>query len=327
MPSTITIQSIIDWAAVMTRNSVLSGAGGIMMEPGISFANDIISMLLAKPYDWIFNRQTLGNPTNVAYTTQAYQQDYVLSGATASVTGVGVVPLNSVDSSSGTPGATFSGTTGTFNTGDSGPHGFAAGATVTIAGLAQSAANISVTITNVPSATSFQAVNAAFSGLANDGGQGITNFGWFTHAIAQDWASTATVKPVHDYEVVGGLPNESIIQNPFKIAKIAENPSAGTVTLRHWPVPSSQIWGQILNFQGKPPIFYDLGSTWAPWPDELSFVLRGMMKEMAMGSAEDARQFLEAQRSDQRILMALDIKDQEQRHEAFFPELPILRGG
>lgn len=323
MPSTITLQSVIDWAAVVTRNSILSGAGGVMLEPGLSFANDIMGMLFSKPYNWRFNVGLLGNVTNVSFTTVASQQDYVLSGATATVVGKGVIPVNSALSQN--VGVTNS---GTVNTGDSGPHGFAIGDTVTLNGnFAQQLLlnGISFQILTVPSPTSFTITPPL--GLVNDGGQGITDIQWVTHGTAQDWASTATVKPVHDYEVVAGLPVESIIQNPFKICFLAENVLTSTVTFRVWPVPSSQIWGQILTYQKKPTTLSDLGQTWSPWPDELAYVLRGMMKEMAMGSAEDARQFLERQQSDQRILMALDVKDQEQRHEAFFPELPIMRGG
>ena len=75
MPSTVSIQSVVDWAAVMTRNSILSGAGGVMLEPAISFANDILGMLFSKPYNWRFNTKVYGNITNVAFTTVANQQD------------------------------------------------------------------------------------------------------------------------------------------------------------------------------------------------------------------------------------------------------------
>ena len=325
MASTITVQSVVDWASVLTKNSVLSGVGGVMNEPAMSFANDILGMLFSKPYNWRFNAAVLGSVTNVAFTTVAYQQDYVLSGATATVVGVGVIPINSALSA--TPGVTIAGDVATFNTGDSGSHGFTAGATVSTLGLLQGALNQTGTISAVPSPTSFQVTNAAFSGLVTDGGQGITNIQWVSHCVAQDWSSTATVKPVHDYEVVASLPVESIIQNPYKICFLLENVATGTVTFRVWPVPSSQIWGQVINYQMKPTLITDLGGTWTPWPDELAFVARGMMKEMAMGSAEDARQFMEAQRGDQRVLMALDVKGQEARHESFFPDLPILRGG
>jgi hypothetical protein len=324
MPSTLSLQAVIDWAAVVTRNSILSGAGGVMLEPGLSFANDIMGMLFSKPYNWRFNIKVFGNITNVAFTTQASQQDYVLSGATATVVQKGVVPINSVLSS--TPGVTIAGNVATVNTGDSSPHGFASGDTASLLGLLQFQLNVSGVIT-VTSPTQFQLTSPSFAGLNTDGGQGISDIQWVTHGIAQDWASSATVKPVHDYEVVAGLPVESIIQNPFKICFLVENVLNNTVIFRVWPVPSSQIWGQIITYQAKPALLTDLGQTWTPWPDELAFVVRGMMKEMAMGSAEDARQFLEKQMSDQRVLMALDVKDQEQRHEAFFPELPIMRGG
>src|SRR6516162_6621957 len=139
MPSTVSIQSVVDWAAVMTRNSILSGGG--MLEPAISFANDILGMLFSKPYNWRFNTKVYGNITNVAFTTVANQQDYVLSGATATVVGKGVIPINSMLSPQ--PGVTIGGTTATVSTTDSGPHGFASGDTVSLLGLLQPFLNTS----------------------------------------------------------------------------------------------------------------------------------------------------------------------------------------
>jgi hypothetical protein len=78
-----------------------------------------------------------------AFTTIVYQQDYVVSGATAEVLGVGIAPLNSATYI--TPGGTS----------DNGPHLFSAGQTVIIRNCTVAAYNGSFSIATVPNNTSF----------------------------------------------------------------------------------------------------------------------------------------------------------------------------
>lgn len=316
----------------MIRMAVLSGAGGVTNEPALSICNDVLQTLLSAPNNWKFNKKALPQ-----FTTIPYQQDYVVSGCTMSVPGKAVVYLNAVQSA--TPGLTESGTTATATFSDFAPNGiqgaspggqpqlFAIGDQATIAGANQTTYNATFTLTSVPNTTSVQFTAAG--GLVNDGGQGIGDICWIEHATLQDYMSTSTVKPLHDIEVVSSLPNESIIQPPFKVAMQIEN-SAGTLVtplFRFWPVPSSQIWNALIFYQLVAPLKVALTDTWSPWPDTLGYVLRSGVKAKCYEFYEDPRFPTAYSLWQTDILRALDIRQQEARNESYFPDLPIMRGG
>lgn len=340
MPSTITLQSVIDFNRTRTRMVQLVNVGGIPNQPALDICNDVLQTLLSSPNNWKFNKSSLPS-----FTTVQNQQDYVVSGCQMSVTSSGgsprcIVHLNSVLSS--TPGLTESGTTVTATFSDFAPNGILGlgssstsniqvGDKATITGASQSGYNVtSATITGV---TTTSVTFTAAGGLTNDGGQGINNLSWFEHATLQDYFSGAVVKPVHDIEIVSSLPQESIIQPPFKVCMQVENiQSSGnttlsTLTMRFWPVPSSQIWNAFLFYQNRAPIKTQLQNTWTPWPDDLGYVLRSGVYAKALDHAEDPRAPLADAKWQQDILKALDIRQQEQRHESFFPDLPLMRGG
>jgi hypothetical protein len=169
--------------------------------------------------------------------------------------------------------------------------------------------------------------------LTADGGQGIGNINWMEHVTLSDFQSSATVVPVHDAEIAASLPMESIIQPPMKFAYQVDNTFTGSnlnivcPTMRAWPIPSSQVWGVYLFFQAKAPQITSLSGTWAPWPDDLEYVLVAGVKAMALDWWEDPRATNSLIIFSQMILKALGSKDQELRHEAMFPDLPIMRGG
>jgi hypothetical protein len=100
-----------------------------------------------------------------------------------------------------------------------------------------------------------------------------------------------------------------------------------TLLFRFWPIPSSQIWNAFIFYQQKAPIKTSLASTWAPWPDNLGYVLRSGVLSAALQWYEDPRAPMAEAKHQQNVLKALDIKDQEARAESYFPDLPLLRGG
>lgn len=336
MSSIITLQSVVDFCRTRTRMVQLVNVGGIPNQPALDICNDVLQTLLSSPNNWKFNKSAI--PT---FTTIPNQQDYVLSGCTLSVTGKAKVHLNSVLSS--TPGLVESGTTVTATFSDFAPNGiqgaapsgvpvnFAVGDQATISGAATGGYNGTFTLTGAT--TTSVTYTAAPALTSPDGGQGISGLSWIEHCTLRDFLSTATVKPVHDIEVVSSLPNESIIQPPFKMCMQVEtvttvnNVSVSTLLIRFWPVPSSQIWEALTFYQNKAPLKTALSQTWTPWPDDLGYVLRSGVYAKALDHAEDPRASLADAKWQQDILKALDIRQQEQRHESFFPDLPMLRGG
>ncbi len=318
----------------------LIGVGGIPNQPALDICNDVLQTLLSAPNNWKFNKASIA-----PFTTVQNQQDYVISGCQAQITTSGGQPrcnvhLNSVLST--TPGLSESGTTVTATFSDFAPNGIAGvggttpgiavGDLVTISGAADSKYNISTTVTGTPSNTSFT-YTAASGAATPDGGQGINDLCWVEHCTLQDYFSSAIVKPVHDIEVVSSLPNESIIQPPYKICMQIENvqtsgnQNVSQLTMRFWPVPSSQIWNTLTFYQKKAGVKTTLDTNWSPWPDELGYVLRSGVYAKALDHAEDPRAPMAYAQWQQDTLKALDIRQQEQRHESFFPDLPILRGG
>ncbi len=332
MPSTITLQSVIDTVQTCKGMKPLVGVGGVANQPALDICNDTLQQLLSAPYAWRFNKNAVP-----VFTTIPYQQDYIVSGCSAVCTGKYAVSLNSQNST--TAGLTEAATTVTACYSDFAPNGFPAGIaqptvgdTITVSGATQSGYNITATITAVnASAKTFQ--YTAAGGLSADGGQGINNINWMEHVTLSDFQSTATVIPVHDAEIAASLPMESIIQPPMKFSYHKDNlfgtaPSqTNSPTFRAWPVPSSQIWGVYLFFQARAPLLTSLGSTWAPWPDDLGFVLRAYVKAAALDWWEDPRAANSYIIAQQQLLKGLGSKDQEIRHEALFPDLPIMRGG
>ncbi len=339
MASNLTLRSVIDYNRTRTRMVQLINVGGIPNQPALDICNDVLQTLLSAPNDWKFNKGSIP-----PFTTIQNQQDYLIAGATMAITAANgtakaIVALNSVLST--VPGLTDSGTTVTATFSDFAPVGIqgvssvnniVVGDLLTITGASQAGYNLTNTpVTSVPTVNSVQ--YTAVGGLPNDGGQGINNQGWIQHATLQDFLSTAPVKPVHDIEVVSSLPNESIIQPPFKVCMLVENvqttanQTVSQLQMRFWPVPSSQIWNSLIFYQAKATVKTSLDQTWAPWPDELGYVLRSGVYAKALDHAEDPRAPMAYASWQQDILRALDIRQQEQRHESFFPDLPILRGG
>lgn len=315
----------------------LVGVGGIPNQPGLDLCNDVLQTLLSAPNNWKFNKAEIP-----PFTTIPNQQDYWVSGATAEVDRKATVALNSMLSIPA--GLTEVGNDVVADYSRFAPHGiqgkgtsqipplFAVGDEVEIKGAGDNRYNGKFTIVDVPSLNTF-VYTVPDTGLLPDGGQGINLLNWVEHATLEDFLSTAWVKPKRDIEVVSSLNLESIIQPPFKVCMQFENVlmcgnlSISELMMRFWPVPSSQIWRAFIFYQMKAPLKTSLDDNWAPWPDELAYVLRSGVYCKALDHGEDPRAPLADQKWQADIARGLGIKQQEWRHEAFFPDLPVMRGG
>lgn len=337
MPSTISLRNVVDFNRTRVRMIQLVNVGGIPNQPGLDLCNDVLQTLLSAPNNWKFNKAEIPR-----FTTIPNQQDYWISGATAAVERKATVSLNSMLSIPA--GLTEIGNDVVADYSRFAPDGiqgkgtsqmpplFAVGDEVEIKGAGDSRYNGTFTIVDVPSLNTF-VYSVPDSGLLPDGGQGINLLNWVEHATLEDFLSTAFVKPKRDIEVVSSLNLESIVQPPFKVCMqfenvlICGNLSISELLMRFWPVPSSQIWRAFIFYQMKAPMKTGLDDNWAPWPDELAYVLRSGVYAKALDHGEDPRAPLADQKWQADIARGLGIKQQEWRHEAFFPDLPVLRGG
>jgi hypothetical protein len=340
MPSNISLQSVIDWVTTNVRGANLQDVFGVQNEPALSICNDVYQETLQRPLTWRFNKANAANTgLGILYwTTANYQQDYPLTNATAAGSG-SVVHIPTVANS----GLVVAAGVATVTT--NWPHGFAPGAKATLLNVGQWAAggvftptaalNVSSTIISVPTPTSYTFATAAPTGTY--GAPGINEIGWIERCVLEDFNSTATVKPRHSIEVTMNLELESIIQPSFKIAYQYTNTDAAAATnalvpsttavFRLWPIPSTQTWGVMIDFQLAPKTFTDLTNTWGVWPDPLIFVIRQGVKAAALDFVEDPRSVTEYQLFQTKLDQVREIRDQERPSQTIFPDRPILFGG
>lgn len=152
----------------------------------------------------------------------------------------------------------------------------------------------------------------------------VSNFGWLERAYVEMKASTSTPKPIYQLEVVQSLPKVSEKSDPNKLAY--DRDSGSDIILRLDYPASSTVWTVYADYQKKAPLKTALGDTWSPFPDELAFVYRQGFLAMAFKHTGDPRFTIEYQQFQVAIAKALGLKDAEQEHAGFFPELPIMRG-
>lgn len=343
MPSNISLQSVLDYVITNVRGAQLADVLGIQNEPGLSICNDVYQETLQRPLTWRFNKaNAAATGLGILYfTTIPYVQDYPVTNATATVSGVGAVHIQTVANS----GMVLNGSTATVTT--MWAHGFSAGQQVTFAnvgnwvsGVFTPAGSINATpgptIATVPSTTTF--TFATGLPAATYGAPGINDIGWIERCVLEDFLSTATVKPRHSIEVTMNLELESIIQPPYKISyqyttvDTLPLPSgqlypSTIATMRVWPVPSAQIWGIMIDYQLKPQTFTDLSNTWGVWPDELIFVIRQGVRAMALDFVEDPRAVTEYQLFMTKLDQVREIRDMERPAQSMYPDRPLLFGG
>lgn len=76
--STITLQSVVDYARTFPDIAPLISAGGYSTQPALTIASDVMSAIIAPEFPWKWNRF---NPT--AFFTISWQQDYASLGTGA----------------------------------------------------------------------------------------------------------------------------------------------------------------------------------------------------------------------------------------------------
>jgi len=344
MPSNLSLQSVIDYVTTQVRGANLTDVLGTQNEPALSICNDVYQEVLQKPLTWRFNKANTANTGKgiLPWTTQAYQQDYGLTNATAEVSGVGIMHIQTVANGG------FVVSSGTATVITLSPCVFSVGQTVTFFNVGQFSAstnefvadtsgniNTSFTILTIASATSFTFACSATDGTY--GAPGINDIGWIERCVLQDYLNTSTVKPVHSIEVTMNLEVESIVQPPFKISyqwSVTDTTNAANQLVpsiiayfRFWPVPSQQIWSAIVDYQKKPQTFTALTDTWGVWPDELIFVIRQGVKTWALDFVEDPRAISEYQVFEKKLNQVREIRDQERPSQTMFPDRPLMFGG
>lgn len=324
MPSTLTVQNVVDWARSYPKLAPILGVGGFSTQPALGIANDVLSQIIAAPLNWKWNRQTL-----VPYATTKGVQTVGVTGASAWTLGASPPAGGAPIALATANGATQSGSTVTITTTTA--HGFSVGQTVNISGVAVAGYNGTgtpgtgaFTILSVPSTTTFT-YDAPTTGLANSGAPGVTNFSWIESATLQDASTTLTPAPQFIIDAVNYVEPCGDMGNPLKVCMVSDD-GAGTVSFRFWPVPGSFVWLANLVYQAAPPIITALSNTWSPIPDTLGWLIRRGFLAHALLHASDPRAGAAMALFEQGIFTALNSQDREPRNETLYPWRAIQIG-
>lgn len=343
--STITVQSIINYVRTHIALKSLLGVGGFSNEPGMSIANDVLQYLLSKPFSWKFNRKDLP-----FFVTQPFIQDYFFAGAgaftlsplvttgPANVGGGGV----GVDLA-GNSAITQSGSTVTVNCLQR--HNFTAGQQVYFNNVVDQNGNL-VAALNAILTIDTNAVTAIWSGgfvitavtattfqftlitaITPCGAPGIFDFGWLEAAALTDFSNTAVPQPTGPIEATDRITPTSLVGEPAKVAAYRDL-GTGVMVFRVDPCATSYNMAVNLTYQARARVLSTPTDKWAPWPDNLAFVLRSGFKAYAYDLSD--RSESEKMRQMQKFLMdvqsAKEYEDSEESNLGFAPRTGLMRG-
>jgi hypothetical protein len=322
MSSTITLQSVVNLASTHLDLLPLASVGGYTDEPALSLCNDVIQTLLAEPLDWRFNRAEMN-----MFVASPNRQDYLFAGATLFSLGSG--QSAGIDLSSNTA-LSISGTTVTIKTleqynGAVGDVCYIRGtgsnydSTLTQNGITSSFGGCTYTITVINGLT----ITATVSGgtpTSTSGSAGITDFGWLCGVTLVNINTNTAVFPTYHPEAVRNIQPTSVAGRPEKVCVI-QDLGTGVLKIRLYPVPGfGAIWGLNCVYQKKAPLKSALsGGTWAPFPDELSFVYRQGFLAKGYRYINSPRSEAEEQKFQLAIRTALGADERETADVQLYP--------
>ena len=334
--SNITLQQVVNLAATHVDLMPLAGVGGYTNEPALSLCNDTLQELLTSPLAWKFNRVEMP-----PFMTSAGKQDYLIAGATAFTLGsrsagaaIALASANAITVTAGTV---------TVNTLE--PHALAVGDIVYMFGNVATTGTSSVynsiftqTITAgslysggwvILSVTSTSFTFAATTGQNNGdvaGAPGIFNFGWLSDGTMFELNSTSYPQNHRHLNAVRDLQLQSYSDYPTEVS-VVQDKGDGTLKIRFTPVPSGTIWGVDLVYQAKATIKIALSDTWAPFPDDLSFVYRQGLLYRMYRYINSPRADAEFQKAQAAAMKGSGASDRETSDIGLYPESSLMDFG
>lgn len=334
MPSTVTLQSVVNLARTHVELLPVAGVGGFSDEPALSLCNSVLQEILSPTIevpggysvalDWKFNRAEMP-----MFATAPAKQDYLFAGACA-------FSLNTqqgwaVDLTSNN-GLTQSAGVVTVKTLEN--HQFAIGDVVylnnlTLANGTASVYNATLTQNGTSSTwtggvtiTGIATKSFTFAGVTSEtsGAAGITDFGWLPAGTMNGIGTNSAIFPLRYLEACRDLQPFAYSATPAKVAVI-QDLGTGVLKIRLQPVPGNTVWGVNLVYQKKAPLISAIsGSFWTPIPDELAYVYRQGFLAMAYRYVNSARADVEYQKFQATITRALGADDRETNDRHLVPE-------
>jgi len=326
--TTLTLQSVVNFATIHAELLPLSNVGGFSNEPALSLCNDALQEITAQPNAWKHNRAEMP-----IFVTTTYRQDYNFGGATAFTLEEGGAGI--ALATAGIPGVVRTGTTVVVTTLE--PHNMTVGRTVYMFGNTDPQFNS--TYTQGPTSSGFSggwvitAITAnsftfthLVSGSATSGAPGITNYAWLESGTMREINTTAPIPKVWQLEGVNDLHPTSISSRPAKVAVLADN-GDGTLKLRMQYAPGGTFYAVALVYQMQPPLKVALSDTWTPFPDRYGFVIRQAFLARAYRYMNSAKADGEYQKSQLMIAKATGADDAEQSDQRIYPEQSLMERG
>lgn len=325
MPSTITIQNIVNLASQHLELIPLVGVGNIVNEPALSLANDVMQNLLASPLDFKWNRAEMN-----LFVTAPNRQDYLFAGAV-------LFSLNSGQSAGldlATNNAlTISGATVTIKTleqynGAVGDVCYIRGtgsnydSTFTQNGVTSAFGGNTYAITVISGLTITATLTGSASGIS--GAAGIKDFGWLAAGTLVTLNTNTPILPTRLLNAARDLQPSSRVSTPTEVAVVTDL-GTGVLKIRFRPVPGfGQMWGCNLVYQKKAPLKTALSNTWTPVPDELSYVVRQGFFAAGYRYANSPRADIEEQKFAAAIQRALGGDTRETSDIGLVPESGLM---
>ena len=119
-----------------------------------------------------------------------------------------------------------------------------------------------------------------------DYSKAVADFGF----IEKAWLTLPTTNAVKEIEeIVDVLPAETIQGRPDRAIAAQLDDNAGNITFRLSPVPDQSGYAAQVTYQKKPTLFTATSGTWAPIPDEYSYIYQYGFLGMALAFNKDPR--------------------------------------
>jgi hypothetical protein len=327
--STLTLQSVVNLLATHADLVPLASVGGYQNEPALSLCNDVLQEALCAPNAYKFNRANMP-----VFMTAVNKQDYIVSGAVAFTLGsnstgvaIGLASSNAVSRT---------GTTVTVTTLEA--HRMSVGQTVYQLGVSDSQFNSTFTndgtqasysggwtITATPSATSYQFTHAT-SGTTTSGAPGITDFGWLETASITELNNNSPEPNLYQVRAVSYLTPARLAVGIMGKVAVQQDNGDGTLTVRFREIPGTTIWACNLVYQKRAPLKTALTATWAPFPDNFSYVYRQGLLARGYRYIESPRSEAEDAKFQRAIAKAIAQGDEEPSDQYVVPEASLLDG-
>lgn len=314
--SNITTQILIDYARTYSWCSPVLGAAGYSDEPGLSFSNDIIQKVMAKPNPWKWNSVVLP-----PFETNPYQQDYPTNisqntmGWLESATQIDInnltqlpptqIPVQCVDRLLPT---------------------YATGLVGKICWIPNSIAQYGVWPgINVLYTDPITDTTTGEGGPSNNPRTAILDPNGNIQLVVT-YGTTGSSGPLWPAAnaAAGTITNDGSVQ--WQV----QDPNGVAIRLDVQLTANAQVWQINAIFQMKPPFLSSITQTFAPIPDDLAYLLKQGFLTFCykQGDAKMRAQFQdEFKQWMMDIQEAMGASDREDQEYGFHPCQPIQSGG